>query len=123
MRVFMYNIEGGKAVKIKMLCRKLNIESREIKKDEFGVKLSALLGLQDDLSAKPDSDFSDEMLYFADFYGSMLSIFLNQLRRIKAPVALKAVMTEANLGFTSRELYEELKQEHEMLNPRRKEND
>lgn len=114
--VLMYNIETKKAQKIKMLCHKLNIRFREVDKSKFGLKLSALLGIDDDKTAVPNSDFDGEMLYLSDFYGAMLNIFLNQLKRQKTPVALKAVRTEANLGFTSYELYNELCKEHEAMN-------
>ena len=114
--VLMYNIEDGKRLNIKLLCNKLNIRAREVDKSEFGLKLSTLLGLDDDTSVAPDSDFDDEMLYLSDFYGSMLNIFLNQLKRQKTPVALKAIKTDANIGFTSFELYKELCEEHRALN-------
>ena len=111
----MYNIGEGKRLKIKLLCNKLNIRSREVDPSEFGMKLSALLGIDDDKTVAPDSDFDGEMLYLSDFYGGMLNIFLNQLKRQRTPVALKAVRTEANLGFTSFELYRELCEEHKAL--------
>ena len=114
--VLMYNIEDGKRLKIKLLCNKLNIRAREVEKSEFGLKISTLLGLDDDQTVKPDSDFDGEMLYLSDFYGSMLNIFLNQLKRQKTPVALKAIKTESNIGFTSYELYKELCEEHKALN-------
>ena len=114
--VFMYNIEDGKRLKIKLLCNKLNIRAREIEKSEFGLKISTLLGIDDDKTVKPDSDFAGEMLYLSDFYGSMLNIFLNQLKRQKTPVALKAIKTDSNIGFTSYELYNELCEEHKALN-------
>lgn len=114
--VFMYNIEDGKRLKIKLLCNKLNIRAREIEKSEFGLKISTLLGIDDDKTVKPDSDFDGEMLYLSDFYGSMLNIFLNQLKRQKTPVALKAIKTDSNIGFTSYELYNELCEEHKALN-------
>ncbi len=114
--VLMYNIEDGKRLKIKLLCNKLNIRAREIEKSEFGLKISTLLGIDDDKTVKPDSDFDGEMLYLSDFYGSMLNIFLNQLKRQKTPVALKAIKTDSNIGFTSYELYNELCEEHKALN-------
>ena len=114
--VLMYNIGEGKRLKIKLLCNKLNIRAREVEKSEFGLKISTLLGLNDDKTVKPDSDFYGEMLYLSDFYGSMLNIFLNQLKRQKTPVALKAIKTEANIGLTSYELYKELCEEHKALN-------
>lgn len=114
-QVLMYNIESKKAMKIKLLCHKLNIGFREVEKGEFGLKLSTLLGLDDDKTVAPGSDFDEEMLYLSDFYGAMLNIFLNQLKRQKTPVALKAVKTDANIGFTSYELYREISEEHRLM--------
>ena len=114
-KVLLYNIEKGKAMKIKMLCHKLNRASQTVEKDEFGLKLSALLGADDDKTVKPDSDFNEEMLYLSDFFGPMLSIFLNQLKRQKTPVALKAVQTETNINYTSYELYKEISAERAAL--------
>lgn len=116
--VWMYNIEGAKAIKIKNLCRKLYIAFREVPREDFGVKISALLGMSDDRQAKPGSDFEEEMLFLSDFQGAMLDIFLTQLRRQKAGVALKAVRTESNVEFTSYELYKEISAERKALSQR-----
>ena len=117
--VLLYNIEPAKAIKIKNLCRKLYISAREVPRGQYGVKLSALLGVSDDNSVKPDSDFDEEMLYLSDFQGAMLDIFLNRLRRQRAGVALKAVRTETNEGFTSYELYKEIAAERAAINQAR----
>ena len=111
--VLLFNIEKGKAIKIKNLCRQIHISYRD------GVRLSALLGMSADRSSKPCGELDGEMLYFAGFNGGLLNIFLDQLRRKKASVALKAVMTETNVDFTPYELYCELKSEHEALSQRR----
>ena len=114
--VLMYNIDDAKRLKIKLLCNKLNIRARKIDKSEFGLKISSLLGLDNDKTLVPDSDFGGEMLYLSDFYGSMLNIFLNQLKRQRTPVELKAVRTESNVNMTSFELYNELCAEHRAMN-------
>ncbi len=114
--VLMYNIDDAKRLKIKLLCNKLNLSAREIDKTEFGLKISSLLGIDDDKTIAPDSDFDGEMLYLSGFYGSMLNIFLNQLKRQRTPVALKAIRTEANVNMTSFELYKELCAEHRAIN-------
>ena len=113
--VLLYNIERTKAVKIKLLCRRMGIAARTVPREDYGVKLAALLGLSDDRTAQPDSDFDAEMLYFSEVIPPILSLLLNQLRRQKTPVALKAVRTDANVGMTSFELYREIAQEHEAL--------
>lgn len=117
--VLLFNVEKGKAIKIKNLCRQIHISYREVEESDFGVRLSALLGMSADRSSKSCGGLDGEMLYFADFNGGLLNIFLDQLRRKKASVALKAVMTETNVDFTPYELYCELKSEHEALSQRR----
>ena len=113
--VLIYNLSPEKDAKLKMLCRKLNITSRTVEKHEYGHKLSRLLGLSDDSSVFAGEDFDGEMLYIADLSGGMLNLFLDQLRRKKILVPLKAVQTRTNMGFTSYELYRELCAEREAI--------
>ena len=110
--VLLYNIEPKKELKIKMLCHKLNIGFRSVKKEEYGYKLSYLRGLSAADTIGESADFSDEMMLLSDIGGGMLSIFLSQLKKQKTPVELKAVRTDTNAGFTSSQLYKELSLEH-----------
>lgn len=114
-KVLLFNIDDSKGIRIKNLCRKLYFESQDIEKDRFGCKLSFLLGLSDDDSTADGADFDEEMLYLSGIDGGMLNIFLSQLRRVKAPVGLKAVQTDTNMGFTAFELYRELSAEREAI--------
>lgn len=113
--VLLYNIEKSKAVKIKLLCRQFFIEAREVPKEDFGKKISFILGLSDDGAEEAFADFSEEMLYLADIPEGFLGIFLDQLRRKKAPVSLKAVKTDVNINFTSAQLCRELVSEREAM--------
>ena len=57
-----------------------------------------------------------EMLILKGFTGGMLDSFLHGFRKMKIqPVALKAVLTEANCGWNSLELHDELVKEHESM--------
>ena len=113
--VLLYNIEPKKAAGIKMLCSTLAFDYRIVEPEDFGRPIGALLGLTDDETNKPDSSFSDELLYLADIDGGMLDIFLFQLRKRKLAVALKAVKTPSNLSFTSYELFCHLCAEREAV--------
>ena len=106
--VLMFNIKKSKAVKIKVLCRKFFMEA-------FGCKISYLLGMSEYREGAENSDFSEEMLYLADINGGLLSVFLDQLKRKKASVGLKAVKTETNVNFTPYELYNEISAEREAI--------
>lgn len=118
-KVLLYNIEKSKAVKIKMLCRKLLVDTQEVQKEQFGLKLAELLRDADETSLNPGVDFDEEMLYFADINGGFLSVLIDQLKKKKVPVALKAIKTETNVNFTSYELYSELTAERAALAKRK----
>lgn len=61
----------------------------------------------------------EEMLVLHNFSGRRLDQLLAELRRAKASVALKAVLTETNCEWTFYELYQEIKKEHEMMHGNR----
>ncbi|MBQ3284394.1 MAG: DUF3783 domain-containing protein [Ruminococcus sp.] len=111
--ILIYNLDSQKDAKLKMLCRKMNIGTRSIDKSKYGCTLGYLLGLSQDGSMRESKDFDEEMLYIAGLQGGMLHLFLDQLRRNKLTIPLKAVQTETNIGFTSYELYRELCAERE----------
>ena len=113
--ILLFNIEKSKAIKIKMLCHKFFMEAKEVSKEDFGCTISYLLGMSDDRGGAEHADFSEEMLYFAGFDRGIFGIFLDQLKRQRANVALKAVQTEANVNFTAFELYKEISAEREAM--------
>lgn len=113
--ILMYNIGAKKAITIKNICRALNIGFREVDKADYGYKLGFLLGITDDNTAKTGESFDDEMLYLAGFNDGLLNIFLKLSRSKKCVVALKAVMTETNVNYTSFELYNEISAEHKAM--------
>ena len=118
-KILIYNLSDQADAKLKMLCRKMNIESRSVEKDEYGYPLSHILGIED--CEKKDADgFDEPMLYIAGLYGGMLNLFLDQLRRNKLIIPLKAIQTETNVAFTSSELYRELCAEREAFMQGRK---
>ena len=109
-----YNLSPQQDAKLKMLCRKMNIGSRTVEKSEYGKKLGFLLGLSEDGSDAAGEDFDDPMLYLSGL-GGMLNLFLDQLRRNRLVIPLKAVQTDTNVRFTSFELYKELCAEREAI--------
>lgn len=114
-KILLYNLNPTKAAKLKMLCRNFFIEAVEVPREHYGKKISCLLGEGDDREDVQGEAFTEEMLYFADINGGFLSIFLDQLRRKKLTVALKAVKTDTNVNFTSYELFRELSAEREAI--------
>lgn len=114
-KILLYNLNPSKAAKLKMLCRSLFIEAAEVDRNDYGKKIAALLDGSAASQPPQPADFEEEMLYFAGMNGTMVSILLNQLRRKKLSVSLKAMQTETNVGFTSAELYRELTAERDAI--------
>lgn len=113
--VLIYNLDSAKDAKLKMLCRKMNIGSRSVDKSEYGHKLGYLIGVSDESQITDGDDFDDGMLYISGIRGGMLNLFIDQLRRNKIIVPLKAIHTPTNEGFTSYELYKELCAERDAI--------
>ena len=113
--ILIYNLPPEKDAKVKMLCRKLGFASRTVEKSEYGYPLGVLLGLSEKTEPALGEDFDDSMLYIAGLRGGMLNLFIDQLRRNKIIIPLKAVQTETNVGFTSYELHRELCAEREAI--------
>ena len=113
--IFMYNLKGKKAIEIKNICHALYIEYREIDESEYSYKMSYLLKMNDNNEKGESGDINDEMLYLIGFNDGLLNIFLKLSRSKKCSVALKAVMTETNVNYTSYELYKEIFAEHKAM--------
>lgn len=113
--ILIYNLPPEKDAKVKMLCRKFGFDSRTVEKSEYGCTLGYLLGSSQDKVVKNGEDFDEEMLYIADLRGGMLNLFLDQLRRKRLSVPLKAIETQTNVAFSSTELYHELCAEREAI--------
>ena len=62
-----------------------------------------------------EGGFSDEMLVLCGLSGPQLDALLSSLRRSRVVVALKAVVTEDNAAWSSLQLHDELRQEHEAM--------
>lgn len=114
-KILYYNLNPPKAAKLKMLCRSLFIEAVEVGKDDCGKKIAAVLDGTAASQPPQPADVDGEMLYFSGMNGTMVSVLLNQLRRKKLSVALKAMQTETNVNFTSAELYRELIAERDAI--------
>ncbi len=111
----MYNIEKKKSIEIKNICRKLLISYKEVDASEYGQSIEYLLGLSDNAETNTGNDFSGEMLLMADFNDGFLNIFLSLLRKRKAAVELKALLTDTNRHFNSYELFNELSAERRAI--------
>ena len=111
---------------LKSVLVRMGIRIKNIGPEQTGQKVGYLAGIEgfaeqpggpgEDLPAIPE-----EMLVLHGFSSSRLDGLLVQLRRAKASVALKAVLTESNCAWSFYQLYQEIRAEHEMMAAGKKE--
>ena len=118
--VLLYNISADKLKKIRVILLRLGLQGRVVTPEEFMLPVGQLAGL-DGLSPAETAQegaeeaFREEMLVMCDLPSAVFSAFLNALRQNRCTVALKAVLTETNAGWSSERLHRELAAEHEAM--------
>ena len=118
--VLLYNISADKLKRIRVILLRLGLQGRVITPEEFSLPVGQLAGI-DGLSPAEaaleaaEETFREEMLVMCDLPSPVFSAFLNALRQNRCPVALKAVLTEINAGWSSVRLHRELAAEHEAM--------
>ena len=112
-----YNLADEQSRKIRLLAMRLKLRVQAVAPEEYGQTLAALCGLAPAEPAPPPAEpFMDEMLVLANFTPEMLNRFLYGFRKDGlAPVALKAMLTETNMRWSSVTLHDQLKEEHEAI--------
>lgn len=110
-----YNLTENRLNHLRFLCLRLGIAVRPVPPEEWGLPLSALIGLSAPAgdAPAPAGTFFDEMLVMCGFTGLMVNALLNAMRQARmAPVALKAVLTPNNAAWDSLYLHAQLLEEH-----------
>ena len=115
--VLLYNLsDAEKAARIRFVLFKLGLPWREVRLEEFSLPVGRLAGLELDGEEEEAAEpFTGEMLVLCDLSRPQFGALLDQLRQARAPVALKAVLTEHNALWSSHRLYRELSAEHEAM--------
>lgn len=111
--VLLYNLDSGpRGARIRAYLERQGIRAIDVAPAEDLQPLGALLdvpGFPRTERVSPLRLFSEEMLVMFAMQGAGLSEFLQFFRdEGLAPVALKAVVTPTNIGWTSNALYQEL---------------
>ena len=119
-QILMYNFQEEKRTHlIRQYLNRAGIGIRVVQTPDFLESLGYLFGLPG-FSRNPQfnmgNNFSDEMIVLKDFSREQLDSFLAFFRQngLKS-VSLKAVLTPVTQHWTSMQLYEELRKEHEAM--------
>jgi len=106
------NIPPHKRAKLQVLALRCACRVQAVPPDRFGDTLADILS-----GAAPSGGaaepFTEELLVMSGLSDRQLDALLAGLRRQKVGVALKAVVTPTNVGWTVQELYAELCRERE----------
>ncbi|MDO5378642.1 MAG: DUF3783 domain-containing protein [Clostridia bacterium] len=110
-----FHMGEEKLSKIRLCAMRYKIRVRVVTQEEEGLALGELLGLPAPESVRHgDGPVAEEMMVMALFPAGMVDALLRLMRQMKTPpVALKAVLTQANSAWDARALYAELAQERE----------
>ena len=115
-KVLLYNLKDtGKRMGVKLCLFRLGISCRDVPPEDFGHPLGYLLAQPGFAPAAAEEGFDDEMMVLYDLPSALLNSLLDALRVARVPVALKAVVTEHNISWSSARLHRELAAEHEAM--------
>lgn len=109
--------DAQKLQKLRFALFKLGITARVVDASDFGQPVGWLCALEgfSPAGAADESGFTDEMLVLCGLSGAQLDGLLTALRRSRAVVALKAVVTEENAAWSTKKLHDEILEEHEAM--------
>lgn len=121
--VLLYNLENEKGRKIKLLCLTQKLRAKAVSPAEYRETVGALAGFGERTGAPYiGPGFSEEMLVMAGLSGRQLDAFLRGIRqKTGGTVALKAILTETNMGWNSVQLHQELQRERQAMEARGRE--
>ena len=112
-KVLLYNLKDTeKRMGVKLCLFRLGISCRDVPPEDFGHPLGYLLEQPGFAPAAAEECFDDEMMVLYDLPSALFNSLLDALRAARVPVALKAVVTEHNIAWSSARLHRELAAEH-----------
>ena len=115
----MYNLNSDKGRKIKLICMKMKLRIRVISPSQYLEPvgyLAGIEGIEPNGNVYEEVGFNDEMLVFKGFDNRTLDRFLKEFPKNKIEkIALKAILTPDNVRWSSLQLHDEIKKEHEAL--------
>ena len=111
--VLLYNFtDPERRMRLKLCLFRLGLRCIDVEPERQGEPLGALLGLPGYEAVGEAERFTEEMLVMHDLSREQFASLLDGLRRSRVPVALKAVVTETNVSWSSARLHRELAAEH-----------
>lgn len=116
--VLLYNCSGPQWSKLRQVFVMQKLRMKAVEPGQYGLSLAQVLEGSGE-SAGVEEEFSDPMLVFCSLTGPQLDRLLGAMKRAKLPpISLKAVLTPTNRDWTSQQLWQELRREHQAMQER-----
>ena len=110
--ILIYNCNDPKFSKMRQIFAMLRLLMRPVSPDKYDLPLKDLVAGTGEPSANPGEAFPENMLVFCGMSSALLHQVLDVLRLAGLPpIHFKAVLTETNQDWDSRQLYKELQEE------------
>ncbi len=114
--ILTFNLNEARLSKLRFLCMKLGLLVKAVPPEDFCQPVGALCGLAERADPAAAEAFSEEMLVFCHMDNAAVNRFLQTAKQMRyAPVALKAILTPTNAGWTPAALCQELRQERQAV--------
>lgn len=112
----MYNCSGPEFSKLRQIFAMLRLRMRPVEPERYHLPLEQLAEGKGEPAAQPAQAIPEAMLVFCGLNDALLNQVLEVIRMAKLPpIPLKAVMTETNREWDTRQLHEELLKEREAI--------
>ena len=113
--ILMYNCSGPEFSKMRQIFAMLHLRMRVVNPEQYHITLGEL-ALGKGEAGEAAEVLPEPMLVFCGLNSALLHQVLEVLRLAQLPpIAMKAVLTETNLGWDTHKLYEELLKEREAI--------
>ena len=111
----MYNCSGPEFSKMRQIFAMLRLRMRVVNPDQYHVALGELAAGKGEPGEQAEA-LPEAMLVFCGLSSALLHQVLEVIRLAQLPpIGLKAVLTETNQEWNTRQLYEELLKEREAI--------
>lgn len=116
--VLLYGLENKKGEEIRRICLQLGIRIKHVRKEQLHLPVGMLSVIRDTSGVKAasssvDSEVPEEMMVMSGLSSAAVDRFLARMKKAGIGIDLKAVVTEYNKNWSSVQLYQELKAEHD----------
>lgn len=113
--VLLYALSASRFTAVSALCQAQGVLPRQVAPEDYAVSIGALLGFPAP-PAEGGGAVLEEMAVLCGFTPEGLDAFLAAFSATgEAPIALKAVLTPTNAGWTGGALYRELLRERQSM--------